>query len=428
MTTEVIAKTETEPLLPQEWPGSYFIGPEEIEAVTRVLMARSPFRFYGPDVQHYGDQVEAIFRERLGRKHALLVNSGTSALNVAMAAADVGPGDEVLLPGFLWVACLASIVRAGGIPRLVDIDDTFTMDPDDLERKITERTKAVLLVHMSGTSGDVARIRDICKARNVLLIEDVAQANGASFHGQPLGSFGDISMFSFQFNKNMTSGEGGMITTDDDVLFERIWAYHDLGYGRNAQGRLNPMGPVQTWGFGVRMNEVTAGVLYGQVRKLDQIVGAMRERNQQLYDGLARIPGVTVRRRLDPAGDSGAFVIASFPDADVTKEMVKRTRAAGVRPGPWGFGNIRVAEFWFHIYHHNISLVQRRGINSAGYPWTEPRNAFAKDVRYEPGTLPRLDDLAERSVLIPVAPVLTPEQCDRIVGIYHDTANDLGLA
>lgn len=425
MTTEVT--TETEALMPQEWPGSYFIGAEEIEAVTRVLTARSPFRFYGPDVQRYGDRVEEIFRQRLGRKHALLVNSGTSALNVAMAAADVGPGDEVLLPGFLWVACLASIVRAGGIPRLVDVDDTFTMDPNDLEQKINERTKAVLLVHMSGTCGDVERIRDICQARGVLLIEDVAQANGATFHGKPLGSFGDISMFSFQFNKNMTSGEGGLITSDNDALFERIWAYHDLGYGRNAAGRLNPMGPVQTWGFGVRVNEVTAGVLYGQVRKLDQIVGAMRARNRQLYEGLSAIPGVTARRRIDPEGDSGPFVIITFPTAEVAKEIVKKTRAAGVRPGPWGFGNIRLAEFWFHIYHHNVSLVQRRGINSAGYPWTEPRNAFAEDIRYVAGTLPRLDDLAERSVLIPVAPVLTAEQCDRIIGIYHDSAAQLGL-
>src|SRR5262245_60718516 len=113
MTVEVMKKTEA--LLPQEWAGSYFIGEEEIEAVTRVLAARSPFRFYGHDLQHYADRVEDIFRQRLGRKHALLVNSGTGGLTVAMAAADVGPGDEVLLPGYLWVACLSSIVRMGGI-------------------------------------------------------------------------------------------------------------------------------------------------------------------------------------------------------------------------------------------------------------------------------------------------------------------------
>jgi dTDP-4-amino-4,6-dideoxygalactose transaminase len=183
-----------EPLLPYEWPGSYFLGEEEIEAVTNVVLSRSLFRFYGHDLQHYADQVEDFYQKRLARKHALVVNSGTSALSIAIAAADVGPGDEVLIPGYLWVACISSVVRAGAIPRLVDIDDTFTMDPDDLELKINSRTKAVLLVHMSGTCGDVERIAKICKTRKVTLIEDVAQANGASFRGKPLGSFGDIAI------------------------------------------------------------------------------------------------------------------------------------------------------------------------------------------------------------------------------------------
>ena len=151
MTSSVVSE---ETLLPYEWPGSYFIGEEEIDAVTKVLLARSPFRFYGHDLQHYADQVEDFYRERLGRKHAVLINSGTAALSVALAAADVGPGDEVLMPGYLWVACLSAVVRAGGIPRLVDIDDTFTMDPDDLERKISPHTKAVLLIHMSGACGN----------------------------------------------------------------------------------------------------------------------------------------------------------------------------------------------------------------------------------------------------------------------------------
>src|SRR5215475_2208798 len=116
MTTEM-TRIKTEPLLPQEWAGSYFIGEEEIEAVTRVLSARSPFRFYNHDLQHYADQVKDIFKERLGRKHAILVNSSTRTLAMAIAAADIGPNDEVLLPSYLWVACLSSIVRISSIPR-----------------------------------------------------------------------------------------------------------------------------------------------------------------------------------------------------------------------------------------------------------------------------------------------------------------------
>ena len=414
-------------LLPYEWPGSYFIGEEEIEAVTKVLLARSPFRFYGHDLQHYADRAEAYFCERLGRKHALLVNSGTGALAIAMAAADVGPGDEVILPGYMWVACLSSVIRAGAIPRLVDIDDTFTLDPDDLERKINPRTKVVLDVHMSGACGDIERVTEICHRRKVLLVEDVAQANGGTFHGKPLGSFGDMAIFSFQYNKNMTSGEGGLIVCDDDALFDRLYAFHDLGYARNQEGRLDPNGAVKAYGFGVRMSEVSAALVYTQAHKLDEITGNMRARNQQLYAGLARIPGVKPRRIIDPAGDSGSFVIITLPSAEICAAMVEATRAAGVQPPPGGIGNVRMTDWGLHLYYNNVAMVEKQGVNSGGRPWSDPLNAFARDISYAKGALSVMDDLFERSILIPVPPILTVETCDQIIAIFHKAAAQLGL-
>ncbi|MBC7811585.1 MAG: aminotransferase class I/II-fold pyridoxal phosphate-dependent enzyme, partial [Burkholderiales bacterium] len=338
MVTETQETTE-EFLLPYEWPGSYFIGEDEIDAVTKVLLARSPYRFYGHDLQHYADKVEDFFRQRLGRKNAVLVNSGTGALSTAMMAADVGPGDEVLVPGYMWVACVSAVVRCGGIPVLVEINDTFTMDPDDLERKITPRTKAVLLVHMSGACGDVERIVEICKRHNVLLIEDTAQANGARFHGKPLGSFGDMAIYSFQYNKNVTAGEGGLVVSDDDMLGKKAWAYHDVGYSRNAMGRVDTSGPVQTWGQCLHMSDMSAALLYVQVQKLDMITATMRARNQQLYAGLSQIPGAQPRRLIDPEGDSGPFVLMTYPTAEIAQGLVDLTRAAGVRPGPDGMSN-----------------------------------------------------------------------------------------
>ncbi len=424
MTTPTVAE---EALLPYEWPGSYFIGEEEIEAVNRVLLARSPYRFYGHDLQHYADKVEEFYRQRLGRKNAVLVNSGTGALSVAVMAADVGPGDEVLMPGYLWVACLSSVVRAGGIPRLVDINDTFTMDPDDLERKISPRTKAVLLVHMSGACGDVERIVQICKKHDVLLIEDTAQANGARFHGKPLGSFGDMAIYSFQYNKNVTAGEGGLVVSDREDLGNRAWAYHDVGYWRNAAGRVDPHGPVQTWGMCLHMSEVSAALLYAQVQKLDLITSTMRARNQRLYAGISKIPGAKPRRLIDPAGDSGPFVIMTWPTAEICKKMVEMTRAAGVHPGPDGIGNIRMTDWGMHIYYHNVALVEKHGVNSAGRPWSDPLNEWAKDISYAKGTLPVMDDLIERSNLITVPPQLTEQTCDRIIEIFHNCAAQIGL-
>lgn len=419
---------EAAPLLPYEWPGSYFIGEEEMQAIEQVLRSRSPYRFYGHDVQGYANQLEDAFRQRLGRKHVLAVNSGTTALSTAMLAADVGPGDEVLLPGLFWVACPSSVVRTGAIPRLVEIDDTFSMNPDDLEQKINERTKAVLLIHMCGTSGDVERIAAICKQHNITLIEDVAQANGGSYNGKPLGSFGDMAIFSFQYNKNMTTGEGGLIVSDDDLLGKRAWAFHDVGYARNDMGRVDRHGEVQTWGQGIHMSELTAAMAVTQERKLDQITGAMRIRNHQLYEGLAQIASVTTRRRLDPTGDSGPFVIITLPTPEAAHQLVEATRAAGVRPTRPGSGNIRMENWGLHLYWENNSLVNKRSMHSSGRPWSDPLNTFHTEISYEKGTLPAMDDLIARSILIPVPPTLTEETTKRIIEIYQTCAQELGLA
>jgi 8-amino-3,8-dideoxy-alpha-D-manno-octulosonate transaminase len=408
------------PLLPYEWPGSYFYGEEELAEVTKVIQAKSPYRFFGHNLQNTAAQVEKYFCERLSREHALMVNSGSAALTIAFAAADIGPGDEVIVPGYMWVACLSAVVRLGAIPRLVEINDTFTIDPIDLEKKINERTKAVLLVHMSGTCGDITQITEICSRKNVLLIEDCAQCNGASYHGKPLGSFGDMAIFSFQYNKNITAGEGGMVVCNDTTLYKRAWAYHEQGYCQNDNGVVDWNGEVQTWGFCGHMSEVSAAILIAQTKKLDTITAKMRARNHQLYNGLGQIKGITTRRVNDPAGDSGPFVLISLPDAKTCREVVALTREAGVRSGEKGIGNICMDDWGLHIYYHNTSLVQKRGVNSKGRPWTDPLNEFAKDYHYGKGTLPYTDQLINRSILITVPPVLTEETCDKIIAIYAD--------
>ena len=257
----------TDPL-PWELPGAHWIAEEERELVDRVVRAQSPFRFYGPDPQHMVETLEREWCAAYGHGHALAVSSGTAALSIALSALEVGPGDEVLVAGYMWVSCLSAIVRAGAIPRLVDIDDTFCMDPADLERKINARSRAILLVHMSGAPGRVAEIAEIARNRGIGLIEDCAQAAGASQNGTPVGRFGDIATFSFQLNKNMTAGDGGMVVSDDDALFRRIVALHDLGYARNDQGRLDTSDETcQLWGIGARMSDLAGAMALAQSRK-----------------------------------------------------------------------------------------------------------------------------------------------------------------
>jgi len=403
-------ENEKEALIPYEWPGSYFLGEEELAAAASVLKARSPFRFYGHDLQGFADRLERAYCGRLGRKFALAVNSGTAALSLAMSALGLGPGDEVLLPGYLWVSCIAAVIRAGAIPQLVDVDDTFCMDPADLERKMGAHSRAVLLTHMSGAPGAVDKIAAICRAHKLPLIEDCAQANGASFRGKPVGSYGDLAIFSFQLNKNITAGEGGLVLCDEETLYRRAWACHDLGYPRNAEGRLDPTNPsLQLWGQGSRYPELLAAVVYTQLKKLDTITGAMRKAKYSLRSKLEGIPGLAFRRIIDPNGDTGPFLLMIWKDRDTCLRVVEKTRAAGVQTGSLGLNNLPMTDWGLHIYYNNPSLVEKRSLSVAGRPWTDPLNAFAANYEYKKGTLPVLDDLIERSSLLSIPPTLSPE-------------------
>ena len=412
----------TQPL-PWELPGAYWMGKEELQLVSQVVRARSPFRYYGLDLQHMTDRLESAYFKRLGRKYALGVNSATSGLYIAMAALGVGAGDEVLLPGYLWVSCLSAIVRLGAIPRLVDIDNTFCMSPEDLQRKLSRRTKVVLYIHMSGAPGAIDTVAKICKRAGVELIEDCAQANGASLHGRPVGSFGDLAVFSFQLNKNISSGEGDMIVCDKEYLYKRCFAIHDLGYTRNAAGRLNQSDPnYQFWGAGSRMSELSAAMALAQTGKLDRIVGSMRSSKWKIRKQLSKIPGLEFRNILDPSGDSSPFLITIYPDAQTCRAFTEGLQAEGLRGPAGSFACVTMEQFGLHWYFNNLSLTNRRSLGPDGAPWTHPANAFARKYNYARGALPVCDDLASRSALLAVASCLKPKDIQDIVAAFRKVA------
>lgn len=409
--------------LPYEWPGSYFIGEEEIEAVTKVLRTRSPFRYYGhTDQEPYSSRLEKAYCKRLNRKHALAVNSGTAALSIAMKAMDIGAGNEVLMPGYFWISCPTAVVLAGAIPRLVDIDDTWSIDPNDLKRKIGSRTKCVMMVHMSGAPGDIERVADICKENEIYLLEDFSQANGAKFKGRYVGSFADIGISSHQYNKNLSSGEGGIIVCDNDELFNRALAVHDLGYPRR-KGRLVADDPrFQMWGRGSRSPELCAALALTQFGKLDSIVAHMHRAKYRIRKGLEKIKGLKLRRIINSEGDSSSFLIMIWPTEQICDKIVTDTRQAGIIAGPKGGGNASMSAMGMHIYYNIPSLVRKKGVDSTDRPWTDPLNEFAEDYSYHKGTCPVEDDLVSRSSLLAIPPTLTDEACDRIVKEFQKAA------
>jgi len=406
--------------LPWELPGALWIGEEERELVDRVVNARSPFRFYGPEPQGMVDRFEREWCERFGHRHAVAVSSGTAALTIALSALGVGPGEEVLLPGYLWVSCASAIVRCGAIPKLVEIDETFCLDPDDLRAKIGAHSRAVICVHMSGAPGRIAEIAEVARSRGLKLIEDCAQAAGGSQGGKPVGTFGDVAIFSFQLNKNMTSGEGGLLATDDPDLYRRIVALHDLGYPRTPAGRLDTTdSDCQLWGYGARMSDLTGAFALAQLRKLSSITGAMRSAKWRIRDALTSINGLQFREIPDRAGDTGPFLITTYPDAQSCEAMVQALVAEGIRGPEGSLACVTMREWGLHWYFNIPSLVERRSNDRSGMPWSHPANAFAAGYDYRRGALPATDDLHDRSALLTIASSLTDQDVDDIVRAFR---------
>lgn len=320
----------TRPLAP-DYPGASVYGDEEKAAVLEVLERRSPFRFYGPDPCHAVAAFEAAFAQRMRVRHALALSSGTAALVVGLQALGVGPGDEVLVPANTFLASPAAVLVCGATPVYVDIDESFNLDPADLERKRSERTVALMPVHIEGSPCDMDAIMRFAQRHGLKVIEDVAQSCGASYRGRPLGSFGDLGVFSFQINKMITAGEGGMITTNAADLHERVVRLHDQGNLRGADGA---MGFDTTGGAllgqNYRMSELSGAVLGAQLRKLDPLIATMRRVADAIGSRVAGLPGVRLRRQIDPEGAIGRRVFLLLSSARLALDVERAVQAEGV--------------------------------------------------------------------------------------------------
>lgn len=402
--------------LPLEHPGVYWFDNQEEDAVLRVLRSRSLFRFYGLDPQKEVVQFEREMAAFIGVRHAVATASGTGALHVAMAALGVGPGQEVIVPAYLWISIAAAVVNRGAIPVVADIDRTFCLDPADVARKITPRTSGIILAHMSGAPGDVEAVRKVADAHKLWLVEDCAQCAGGSVNGRRTGSFGDMAIFSFQANKNMTSGEGGCVVTGNTDLYRRAVACHDLGFPRSDEGRML-FDDLALWGMGYRMDEIRAAILRVQLSKLPVVTGAMIRSKRRIRQALERFRCVELRRLADPAGDTGCFVITTYGDAATAAKVQEALRAEGIYPAPGGVSNIVMTGWGLHLYYNCLNLVRKTSVDAGGYPWSHPANeGAARD--YGKGACPVADSLFERSILLAVPSCLAPSDEDDIAAAF----------
>ena len=408
----------TEPL-PLEFPGVHYLGEEETEAALRVLSRRSLFRYYGIDLGREVESLESEFARFVGVARAVAVTSGTGALVTALSALGVGPGQEVIIPAYLWVSVAAAVVNQGAIPVLADIDETFCLDPAEVAKRITSKTAGIIVVHMSGAPADIKPIQKIARERGVFLLEDCAQCNGGSVDGQKVGAFGDMATFSFQMNKNMTCGEGGCVVTNDPRLEQRASACHDVGYARDESGRMIFDRPdLRLWGKGYRMDELSASIARVQLRKLPATIEHMRRSKYRIRKALEGFPQVKLRKIIDPKGDTGCFLITTYADAPTAERVNRALRAEGIVTSPQGVSDIVMTDWGLHIYYNNLSLVNKTSVDSRGFPWNLPENA-GLGGDYTKGTCPVADSLFERSIILAIPSCLTTEDEDDIIHAFE---------
>ncbi len=392
------------------FPGGMEIGKEEKKQVLEVLKSRYLFRYYGPkEMPSKVKALEESYARYLGVKHCLAVNSCTSALITGLIAVGVEPGDDVIVPAYTFFASCAAVVAARAIPVVAEVDRSLTMDPEDLEHKISRRTKAILPVHMRGMPAKMDRIMEAARRHDLKVVEDVAQANGGSFQGRKLGAFGDVGAFSLQYHKTITSGEGGVVATGQDLAYTRAQAYHDVA----ACWRKDRFAPPEFAGeifFGVnfRMSELTGAVALAQFGKMDTIVGRMKHNKERIKTGLAGLKGLEFREVTDQAGDTAVCLVFFLPEAAQVEVFVKALRAEGLEAG--GIYNQGVPDW--HMYQHWKMLHEKMMPSKKGCPFNCP---LCEPVpEYKPEDCPKTRQWLGRSVHLDIPPRMGDRECDEI--------------
>ncbi len=401
------------------FPGGLEIGAEEKREVMEVLDNKYLFRYYGPkDAPSKVKALEEQYAAYVGSEHALALNSCTSALITALVAVGVGPGDEVIVPSYTFFATCAAVVAARAIPIVAEVDGSLTMDPADLERKISPRTRAVIPVHMRGMPARMDRIMEIARRRKLSVIEDVAQANGGSYQGKPLGGIGDVGCFSLQFHKVITAGEGGILCTNDDLLYARAQAYHDVA----ACWRKDRFAPPEFAGeifFGVnyRMSELTGAVALAQFRKLDSLVSRMRHNKKIIKEGISDLSKLQMRDVTDAAGDTAICLIFFLPRPEQVERFVEALHAEGVEAG--GIYDKGVPDW--HVYPHWKMLIEKMMPVPKGCPFNCPLSGPVPD--YRPDDCPKTMEWLGRSVHLDIPPQLSERDCREMVEAIRKVAS-----
>ena len=332
-------------------PGFEFFGDLERKQVNDVLESGVLMR-YGFDGMRNGHwkakEFEAILSKKMQVKHSQLLSSGTAALTVALASAGIGAGDEVIMPSFTFVASFEAVLSVGAVPVLVEIDDTLTLDIEAVKKAITKKTRVVMPVHMCGSMAHLKELKTLCDKHNFILLEDACQAIGGSYEGKPLGSYGDLGCFSFDYVKTITCGEGGAVVTNNDTYALNADHYSDHGHDHIGKDRGAEQHPFL--GYNYRISELNAAVGVAQIEKLDEFLAIQKKNYNILREALSVIPKITFRRVPENGVENYSFLSFFLPDENTARKAHKSLGEAGVDGCFYWFdNNWHYIKKWAHL-------------------------------------------------------------------------------
>lgn len=383
-------------------PGSELFGAEERKEVQDVLETGVLFR-YNHDAQRNGHWKSREFEAALAQfnnvKYAHACSSGSTAVAIAMAALGIGAGDEVIVPAFTYIATVEGALLAGALPIFAEIDDSLCLSVEGIKKAMTPKTKAVVVVHMCGSMARIAEIIDFCKANNLELIEDTAQALGASYQGKAAGTLAKIGCFSFDFFKIITCGEGGAVITNDEKIYHLADQFSDHGHDHVGDNRGMEAHPVI--GFNYRIGEINSAIGLAQIRKIDYILVQQRKHKKAMQASLAKFPEVSFRHIPDANGDAATFMDFFLPDEQTARKVLAALKEEGI-------GNITGIQYWYDNNYHYIKNWEH--LKNLKSPAPMAIHLLGSPQDYNNLDLPITDNLMSRLISLVVKVAWTDEQ------------------
>ncbi len=389
-------------------PGYELIGEEEKNALVEVFERNGILFRYGFDKERKGiykvKEFEKKFAQYMNVKYAQAVTSGTAALKVALAVLGIGKGDEVVTSCFTFVATMEAILEAGAEPVICEIDETLNISPEDIKKKITKKTKAIIPVHMLGSPARMREIMQIAQENKLFVIEDACQACGSSYFGKKVGTIGDLGSYSFDFVKTMTTGEGGMVVTNDQNLYLRSSWYADHGHEHKPD---IPRGedPKSISGFNYRMNELQGAIGLVQLSRLDYVIKEQKKNKEKIKNGLKDIKGIKFRELTDSDGDGGDTLVIFLPTSQQAKEFAEILNQEKIPlkilPSALGW---HYFPQWTQIYKQ-ITRYKKYGGVKRLFPYS--------------------DEILKKSVAISISIVMSEDTINQIVEVFHKAAKKI---